>query len=174
MYDKEEKLPVALKYGLTIAGINIVWILLTFLMGVERTPSFVNGLLGLGVTVISIFLLAQSVRTIKSMQNGYLSFGDGFFTGSLTTIIGSTVYAIFMYIYFKMINTAFFEWVKEESLNNVDVDELDKVEDFLDVIMSPGFISILSGFFYFIGGLILSAIIAVMLHDKTPKHIETV
>lgn len=168
-FKKVSKLPVGIKYGLIIAAINIIWGLLTYLMGIGTSPGVFNSLLGLGVAIISIFLIFQGIRGVKRMQGGFLTFGGGFITGILITIAASVVYSIYMYFYLKMINPGMLEVARDRAMSGMSEEEMEQVGQYIDMFVSPGFASLSTLFIYLVGGVIISAIIAAVIKNNSPE-----
>ncbi len=171
LYNEAPKFPIGVKYGLIVAAINIIWNLLTYIMGVGLDPGFFNSLLSTGVTVISILIFFQGVKSLKKLQNGYLSFTDGFVTGAIITVVASIVYGIFYYIYLKWINPEIFQTVKDIGMESMTEEQREQVGQVMDTIMTAGMVSLTTIMFYLIAGCILSLIIAAILRNKAPKPI---
>ncbi len=161
---------LALKYGLIIAGINIIWGLLAYLVGAEGKISFINSILGLGVTILSVWFLVQAIKERKTMQNGILKIIDGVKTGAMTSLIAASAYGIYLYYYLTKVNPNLYNEAKETSLQNMDDEMIEEMSGLIDTILSPGFITMLSVGSYIIGGIILSVGIAAYYKSDTQNN----
>lgn len=162
---------LAFRQGLTLAGINIIWSLATFVLGAERSPSVINSMLSFGVSVISVILLVQGIKAVRNMQNGRLSFGQGIKTGTMISVVAAVSYGLYMYLYFKFINPDIFSWLKEESLREVGSGEMELAENMMNTILSPVFMSILITIFYIMGGFILSLLVSALYKSESQDQI---
>jgi hypothetical protein len=97
-------------FGLYVAGITIVVILIEFVTGIDRTDAAQYfGLLGMVFLAIGIWL-AQKAR--KAEQGGTLTYGQGVGTGMMVALTAGFVSAVFMIVYLTWINPDLLDYIK--------------------------------------------------------------
>lgn len=111
-----------------------------------------------------IYLAAKERR---ELQNDRLSFGEGFGTGAMVTIIGAAITAVVFYLNAKFFNRAFIENAKleaEEALENKYSSD-EQVEMALQMI-GPGMLSFTHFIIVAIIGIIAALIVAAIVRKE--------
>lgn len=169
LYKSVKASPVGIQYGLMIAGINIIWALLGYLMGVQESAGTVNVLLSTAVFILSLVLFVQGMRKVKRMQNGFITFGKAFKVGAIISIVFSIVYCIYNYLYFAFLDNQLLQKMKDQQLDALTEEQVESLQSMYDTMFTPMVVSSLSFVMFLIGGLILSAIIAAVIRQNPPE-----
>jgi hypothetical protein len=158
---------VALKWG-AITGITLI----VFSVILNISGQFGNKGLGALIYVFIIAGIILCIREFKTLNNGFMSFGQGFGAGTLMTAIASILSAIFTYIYMTLIDTTLSgkildnarqEWEKQ----GMSSDQIEQAESYSKMFMSPGAIFGFTVVFLVLFGLVVSLIAsAIMKKDK--------
>ncbi len=169
--EKPSPARVALKWGLISAVISIVYSVIMVLIGKYQDPSMntVNFLFGLAVAT---GVLIYALREFRTLNNGYLSFGQGLGVGTLTSAVSGVVAGLFTFIYLKFIDPSALEksmdlarqkW-EEQGMSDAQIEQAEK---YAAMFTSPGAIFVFTVFGAILIGFILSLIVsAIMRREK--------
>jgi len=161
---------VSLRYGLIAGLAAIAFFVLMDLLGQSGNQplQYVQYL----ILAIIIFF---AHKYFKDEGDGYLKFGQGLGIGVLISLISSVVSSIFFYIYVTFINTDYLSYMRDLQIEEMEKQgmsdaQIDQALGFMDNIMNPPVlmvISIISTVFF---GLIISLIIAAITQKKKPEN----
>ena len=168
MQEKPSTARVALKWGVVLGVVLIVYTLILFL-----TEQVGNQNLGWISLALSVTFIVLAMREFRTLNEGYLSLGEGMGVGTLVSAISGLISATFSTIYTTFIDTAFYERLTDTMQEQLEEQgrsetEIEQSMEIMKMFQSPG----LSFAFGLIGavvfGLILSLIIAAILRKKRP------
>jgi hypothetical protein len=163
----------SLKYGLMLGGILAAVPLIFFALGIEKEEIMqtISGFLNVGIAAVIVFLGIRETREIQG--NGFISFGTGFSTGMMISMIGGAISAAFTYLYFTIINPGMVTYIKlkqEEKMmeGGMSDADLEKFSGTMDFWTNPGIMSAFSFLVMIFLGLVLSLICAGILKKEDP------
>lgn len=163
---------VALKWGLILGIALIIYSLILFL-----TDNIGNTGLSFVSSAISIVGLILAMRDYRTLNGGYMTYGEGVSTGTLTATVSGVLSSLFSVFYTTVIDPG----VMERMMNQVS----DKLEDsglsdeqieqqmsFMQLFQSPGLTFVIGVIGAAIGGLLFSLIIAAFLRRNKANPFE--
>ncbi len=168
MQEKPSTARVALKWGIILGIVLIVYTLILFL-----TDQAGNQNLGWISLALSVTFIVLAMREFRTLNEGYLSLGEGVGVGTLVSAISGLISATFSTFYTFFIDTAFYERLTDTMQERLEEQgrsdaEIEQSAEIMKMFQNPG----LSFAFSLIGavlfGLILSLIIAAILRKKRP------
>ena len=113
----------AVKYAVIAWVISIVWTLIQHVLGYNTTKHEIGQYTRMLGAFVFYFLLFIAIYQARKQQGGSLSFGEGFKTGAVMTVIYSAGISIWYALYGEVINTQYktslmaFERSKLEAAN---------------------------------------------------------
>ncbi len=143
-------------------------------LGLEKddTVQQVSGYLNMAIAATMIFLGTKEFRDKDG--NGFMSFGSGFSTGMIITLIGSAISTVFTYLYFSFINPGMVTYIRmkqeEELLNRGMSDsEVEMMAENMANWMTPGVMSAVAFAVLILIGLLFSLICSGILKKEDPS-----
>lgn len=162
--------PTIWKYSFIIAACTFAYTLVLYFTGLAASTG--PGLLSF---VIFIVLLVTGMRTYRSLNGGYMTFGAAAIIGIMISIIASILSSTLNTLYLAFIDNSILSAMTEKAMQKLQatpgisqqqIDVMKKIyENFL---FTPGgllVIGIISGV---IGGVIISLILAAILKKAPP------
>lgn len=165
-----------IKYGIILAAVAFLMTLITSMGPVpqpgEMSPVLmIMGLLGFAVP-IAIGVLG--LREFRNLNEGFMSFGQGFQTGMWTYVIGYGVASVLSFVYYSFFNSEYLDesynsvMIQLENTPNMTEGMLDLFEGVYGFMFSPMgnlIMGIVSGFLM---GAIYSLIISAIMKKDMP------
>lgn len=174
------KWPLALRWGiiggLGSAAVSMIWHVAGWS---SYGSSFSAGNFAM-MPVNWAVILGALVMGMKQHRDetlgGHITFGEGFNTGILITLVMSAVSAVFMVVFFKFVAPDVLVDVMEKSRSDMedrgmDDEAVEQAMKFASFFASPLFFAITGFISKFFGGLILSLIGAAIVKKDTPTSI---
>ncbi len=170
--EKPSTARVALKWGLISAVISIVYSVIMIVIGKYQDPSLNALNIAFGL-VVGVGILIYALKEFRTLNNGYLSYGEGLGVGTLTSGVSGVVAGLFSFVYLKFIDASALEkslamardqW--EES--GMSEEQIEQAEKYTTMFSSPGVIFVFSVFGALLFGFILSLIIAAVMRREKP------
>lgn len=156
---------VGLKWGLLSAGAAV---LLFVVRAVTSTNPFDNKAWGWTIVTlaVSVVLLVLSHREFKTNGNGYMSYGQGFKIGFVSSVVSLIVYGLFVLLYTSLIDTNVMDNVyqaqrEEMEANNMPDEQIDMAIGFTQKLFWP---------IFFVMGLIFSTVFVLIITIFTQKN----
>ncbi len=163
MNDQVSTARVALKWGVILGIALIIYTLVLFL-----TDNVGNSKLGWISFIVSIGGLVMAMRDYRTLNGGFMSYGEGLSVGTLTAGVSGLLSSLFSVFYTTVIDTGAMERMVDKTREQLEEsglsdDQIDQQIKFVEMFQSPG----LSFAFGVIGaiifGLLLSLIIAAIM-----------
>lgn len=161
--------PVAVKYGLITALVGIVYSLI--LMVTDLGDNRILSSIGYIIMIVGIVL---AMKQYKSINYGYMSYGQGLGIGSLVSVIFGFLSGIFTWLYTTFVDPDYMARMMEkqrvelleQGLSDEQIDASMKIaENFqgpFTMIFGAAVITLIVGF-------ILSLIIAAVMKNSRPE-----
>jgi len=160
----------AVIYGLYVSAATIVLSLIEYFTGLWSQPS--AGWLGLLSVAFLLFGILFCIQDRKKNEfNGSATYGQGFASGMLVSLVAGVVAAIFMYVYASFINPELIDFIRSKAEqgmreNKMTQDQIDQAMKITKIWISVGG-QVLQAFVgTILIGLILSLIIAIFTRTK--------
>lgn len=163
---------IALKWGLIAGVINIVYSVILVAIGKYQEPSMntINSIFGIAIAV-GVLILAM--REYRTLNGGFMSFGQGLGVGTLTSAISGVAAGLFNFIYMQFIDPS----VPEQMMDRVrdqwerqglSDSQIEQAEPITAMMMQPGMIFVITVFASLLFGLIISLIVAAVMRREKP------
>jgi len=168
MEEKTSTARVALKYGLVVAVVTMVYSTILYVAGLGS-----NKILASMTYLFMIVAIVLAMKDFREKNGGFISYGEGLGLGSLTSAVLGLLSSAFTIFYLQFIDsnmlTQSMDQMREE-LERKGMDDA-QIESALEVsqkFMSPGimFVTVILG--YLIMGFIFSLIIAAIMRKEKP------
>ena len=160
--------PIAYSYGLYLALVSIVVLVIMYVANLEK-----NWALSIASSLASIVIFVYGIKTFKLKNGGFLSLGDAIKVGLAIAVIGGVIAAIYAYIHYAYIYPEFIEITKEQAYlqiteQNPDMsaDQIDKSMEISSLFMTPMFFSLSTVIGTLIFGLIVSLIAGLIMKKE--------
>lgn len=166
----------SVKYGLLLGGILSAIPLIFYALGLEKVAMLqkVSGFINVALTGTLIFIGIKETR--QMLGNGYISFGKGFSTGMVISVIGAAISAVTTYLYFTVINPGMLTYIKmkqeEEFLKQGMSDaDVEKMAGSMEFMSSPEMMTAFALLGMVLLGLVISLICAGILKKEDPAEL---
>lgn len=164
------------RFALLYAGVLIGFSLLFYGLGMERNTAVekFNQWFGMIALLGAIFLAIKARR--NETGEGYLTFGQGFGTGMMTTLIGSFLVSLYTLIYFRILNPGMMDYIKlrqeEEMLKRgMDEAQVEQAISQMETFSTPEMMSLFLMLGTLLLGLVISLIVTAFLKKDSPEMI---
>lgn len=168
---------ISIRYGLIYAVLSILWTLLMFVTGLNRSESINTiNLLATLITIVCCVLAVKEYR--KLIGNGYILFGQAFRQALAVCVIGGIIsVAFYAFVYLTVIDPSYLEWMNEQQY--VRMEEMGMSEQAIEaaVIQSARFMK--PAWFFTFGiagslfiGAVVALIVAAVLKKPNPYEIS--
>jgi membrane-bound ClpP family serine protease len=164
---------VALKWGAFLGVTLMVITLVMYLTDQTANPLF--SVLTLGSMVAFLIL---SMRDFRSLNGGYMSYGEGLGVGTLVSAIGGLLSAAFITFYNVVIDPTVQQRALEaarekmEEQGKLTDEQIDQALEFSQKFQSPGFTFIAGVLGTIIMGFLLSLIVAAFIRRNKANPFE--
>jgi Protein of unknown function (DUF4199) len=162
----------------TLAGAFLVLIL--YFAGFHSDPAKLGAAKvvgGFGSLAIAIACTVLGVRARREEKAASEEFGYAatLWAGVLISAVAAVLGAIFTYAYHAFINPGFSQILLQDAMSKMEAkglsgDQLDKIESFNRILFSPAAMALIALIFGFIGGVIISLIVAAFLKRPAPAQ----
>jgi len=167
--EKPSTARIALKWGLISSIIIIIYTVILYMTGLFKNSalSWISFL----ILIIGIFF---ATREYKSLNNGFLSFGEGLGVGTLTSAVAGLIGSIFSYIYINMIDTTIMQQMSDLQRESMEArgmssEQIDQAMEMAAKFTSPGMIFLFGLLGYVFIGFIFSLIISAIIKKDKPE-----
>ncbi len=163
----------ALRYGGIAAAVLIIIGLLMYLTGMidyeaagSGSGNWMANILNWAVWIGGIVMAIKFHR--DSELGGFISFGRGFYTGFLTSLVMGVIGAIWTYVFFTFVAPETLDLMTQGAMDNMSEEEAEAAGDMMGMFMSPVFFSIVMVIGALIMGSIFSLIAAAIMKKDHP------
>lgn len=166
---EEQELPstrtLGLKYGAISGLLGVVLFMIIDFAGYSG-----NRQAGWLSYVITIVVLVLAQREYKQEGDGHMDYREGITIGAWVAFVGSLISGAFISIYAAIINPAYLENIKQQSIMSMEERGMSDREIEQAMEMSSMFMSPTAMFFFgFIGGFVVTFVIALLISAITKK-----
>ncbi len=165
------KSSTVLSWGLYLGIASILFTLLISYSGLMG-----NKVVGLLWYVILAVVLVLGIKHYKEKENnGYLKYSQGLGLGTLTGLVAGVINGLFTYVFYTIIDPSVHEqlvvFTQEEALKNGATEAgLEQAESFMNILLSPGMLSLSNILSTVFMAFIFSLVIAAILKkDQEPE-----
>lgn len=161
--------PTAGKYGLILGLASIAYSMILWTTGM-----FTNQALGWVSYLISIAVIVLALREYRSLNGGFMSFGQGVGLGVLVALIGGVISSIWSYVYLSFIDPGMVDTIRDMAMqqlyDNPQMTEeaIEMAEPWIERTTSPLFLLLMGIFGSVIGGLIIALIASAIMRKDRP------
>lgn len=165
-------------YGLTLGTIFIAGSLyMTHLLFYNNPDIESNDFLGYIVMIIIYSLIFFGIRNYRNKYlNGVISFKEAFKTGTMTTLVASTLYVVIWLFYYYLFLPDFLDKYTEYVLRHASASELEEktkmMQDFKTMYKNPLFVILITYAEILPLGLLVSLISSFILKKKKTINFE--
>ena len=167
MENKPSTFIITLGYGVIIALALIVFSLILYLLGLDKTP----GLMYLSYVLLLLGIILVQLNYRNKYQGGFMEYGKAFTIGMLSSLFVSIIVAIYTFIFFKYIDPG----AMEEAMVMAEQKMIDRGMSDMEVeqgmamaekFQSVGFYTAMALIGNFIVGIILSLITSIFVKKE--------
>lgn len=166
---------IAVRYGLIYIGINILWSLLTYVTGMNRSDlAWIFNTLAM---LIPVLCIVYAVKEYKStIGNGYMSFSQVFKHGLVISLIGGIGISAYLLVYTGYIDPEFNDYVLNKQVeelqeSGMSEEQIDRTVEMVEKYRSPFYTFTFGVFGSLFVGSIISLILAAVLKKPNPEGI---
>ncbi len=165
---KPSVLSVGLKFGAILGLASIVIHLVQVAIGANPMDnSWVNNIINL-VLVVGVVVFAH--KAFKENGDGYMSYGQGLGLAMVVVLVSLVISAIWMLIYFNIIDTSAFDAIWEKAA--ADMEAKGQSDEQIEMAMTWGrklfWVFFLAGSLFW--GLIIGLIVTIFTQKKAPEQ----
>jgi len=165
----------AVRYGLIYGGLSVVWSLMTYITGLNRSDSS-SIIQGLSI-IIPILCCVLAVREYKAnIGEGFISFGKAFKESMIVSLIGIIIAGIFSVIYTTYIDPTFMDFVMNKEYEKME--EQGMSPEMIELSMSqakmftrPAMQLVFALFGGLFIGAVISLVVAGIMKNPNPEEI---
>lgn len=164
---------VALKWGVILGVAQIAFSTLIFV-----TDNFGNNTLGSVTYLLIAVALVLAMRDFRTLNGGYMAYGEGISVGTLTAAISGLLSSLFSVFYMTVIDTNVMQRVIDktreqmEEQGNLSDEQIDQAIEITQNFQSPGILFAIGVIGSAIIGLIFSLIIAAIMKKAKANPFE--
>lgn len=169
--------PIAVRYGLIIAGAGVLISLVGFLTNTEPalpTTGSIKWLYMLGGLAVSIWAISTAIKADREQLGGFISLGRCVGLGAFIGLVSGLVSMLYMLVYAYVINPGFTnemlaamhaQW-EEQGLND---EQIEMASGMVGMFTNPVFLSITQVFNGVITAVVISLIAGLVLKREPAK-----
>lgn len=158
-------------YGFVLAFVGIVLALTGYLLGLQtdKAGSALASLFGWVGTILTFFILWLGVRAEREGRpDQRITFGQGFVTGILITLIGAGIGAVYTFMHFSFINPEFGDHMmvmiqQKWAETGMTGRQMDAAEKVTRIFFHPAVMAVTGFLAQLFFGVIFSLIVAAIL-----------
>ncbi|MGA0559049.1 DUF4199 domain-containing protein [Larkinella sp. VNQ87] len=168
MEEKPSTARLALKWGVISGVISMI-----FTTVVNLTGQFTHSAVPWISLVIAVVIIVLAMREYRTLNGGFMSYGEGVSLGALLSIISALVSITYSLIYTTFIDPTIRQQIMDkarEDLENRGMadDQIEQAMSFTEKLQSPGMQFVFGIIFAGIFGLLISLVVAAFLRRKKP------
>ncbi|RYC71918.1 MULTISPECIES: DUF4199 domain-containing protein [Spirosoma] len=172
MTDQPSPARVALKWGGLLGIALILYSLFLFL-----TDNIGNTGLGAITYLLSIVGITLAMRDFRTLNGGFMSYGEGLSVGTLTAAVSGLLSSLFSVFYTTVIDSGVMERMMDQARERLEDsglsdDQIDQQMEFMQMFQSPGLTFVFGIIGSVVLGFILSLIIAAFIRRNKANPFE--
>ncbi|WP_080241216.1 DUF4199 domain-containing protein [Spirosoma rigui] len=172
MNDETSTARVALKWGVITGLALIVYSTLLYTLG-----QMANGMLTVIIYVIIIIGLVLGMREYRTLNGGYLTFGEGVGLGALLSAVAGLLSSAYTVLYSTVIDPGMQERVTEQMRDQLETqgmsdEQIEQAVSIAQTFQSPGLQFIIGIFGTIFIGVVFSLVIAAILRQSKANPFE--
>jgi len=157
---------VALKWGIILGLVSIVYSTILFLT--DNVGDSWTSFVSIGISVGGLIM---AMREFRTLNEGYMTYGEGLTVGMTTSVVSGLLSSLFSLFYMSFIDTNVMAKVADKTREKLEEsglsdDQIDQQMEMMERFQSPGFTFTFGILAVIIGGLILSLIIAAFMRKN--------
>lgn len=168
MEEKPSVARIALKWGVIAGVVYMIYTTVLYL-----TELFGNSSLGFISFALAIVFIVLAMREFKTLNNGFMSYGEGLSVGTLVSAISGLISSTYGLVYTTFIDPTIPQKLQDKiqeqwEAQGMTDEQIEQASGMMQWTQSPGitfFFGILAAI---IGGLIISLIVAAILRKNKP------
>lgn len=166
---------IALRYGLIYTGINILWSLLMYVTGLNRSE--VSWIFNTLAMLIPVLCIVYAVKEYKAtVGQGFMPFGEVFRHGLVITLVGGIGISAYLLVYSEYIDPGFNDYILNQQIEEMQEsgmsdEKIDQAIEMGERFRTPFYMftfGVLGSLFV---GSIVSLIMAAILKKPNPEGI---
>ncbi|GAB3692908.1 hypothetical protein GCM10027592_12260 [Spirosoma flavus] len=164
---------IALKWGLILGIGLIIYSTITFTVDLVNSPW--AGFVTYGLIIIASIL---AMRDFRKRNGGYMSYGEGFTSGTLTAAVGGLISSLFSVFYMTIIDSGLMQRVAEKARERLEDEgtmsdeDIDRAIGIMEKFQSPGFLFVFGVIGTALLGVVFSVIIAAFIRRNKNNPFE--
>ena len=160
-----------IKYGFWMAFTGFIWLLTERIIGVQDTYLEYRPLSSVLFSIpiaIGLFLMMFNKARLENYSLKYMLLLK---SGSITTVAGATLYLIFSYAFFTIVNPNYSQIMVDLSIqkNNLPAEKLEDFRKLAEASFAPSSLAMQSFAFFIMTGILLSLILPLFVSRKNAK-----
>jgi energy-converting hydrogenase Eha subunit A len=168
--------PTGNKWGLIQGLIGVVLSLIFFMTGMMdmsgTKSNLIPNIVSYGAVIATLYMALKAHK--EEDLGGYLSLGRAVKMGAYIGLIAGVLSAIFLFVYFKFIQTDFLNTITETAISKAeekgqDPDEVRKGMEMVSWMFSPGFFSIIGLLTSVFMNVIFALILGLIMKKDPPR-----
>lgn len=169
MEEKVSTTQVAMRYGIILALIAIVYYLILSFAGLQANQAM--GWIGY-IFLVAIVVIAHN--DFKKNGDGYMSYGQGLGIGSLIALIAGAINSIFLFIYINFIDDSVLGIMRDAQIEQMERrgmsdEQIEQAMETTSFMSSPVMVAVFAFIGYLFIGFILSLIISAITKKTNPN-----
>lgn len=170
--------PTAMRYGLIWGLVAIVFGLLMHVLGFSDPSTTSTGMsvvMTLISTAITIAFIVLAIKHHRDQElGGYMTFGRGFKTGFMTTLIYAVIATIWMVIFFNFINPDMFDAINATMVEQwedagMSDEEIEQAQSMAGMFTGPTAMTVMTFLGTLFWGAIISLIASAVMKKDPPQ-----
>lgn len=168
MEEKVSTARVALKYGVLVSVVIMVYTTIINVAGLSQNPVFSS--LQFIFIIVAIVL---AMKNFRAENNGYMAYGEGLGLGTLLSAVMGLLVSAFSTFYNRFIDNTIIPQAMDKvradmERKGLDDAQIDSAVEMAQKFSSPGIMFIFGVFGTIITGFIISLIVAAILRKEKP------
>lgn len=167
--EKPSTARIALKWGIITSVVIIIYSVISYMTGLFKntTSSYLSFLFLLGGIILA-------VKEYKTLNNNFLSFGEGLGVGTLMSAVTGLISSLFSIVYMLMIDTTIMQQLGDMQVEQLEKrgmtpEEIDQAMEMMSKFSSPGMLFVFAVLGYIFFGFIWSLIVAAVQKNEKPE-----
>lgn len=168
MAKKPSALLIGLGYGTLTALAGVVFSLILFVTELDQTQSWMQNLTYL-ITLGGILLAQITYR--NKYNNGFITYGEAFKIGLLTSLFLAIITSIYLFIFFRYIDPGSMDLImqkaEQQMLDQGKTDlEIEQGMKFMQMVNNAGWYTFFGFLGTFFGGVVISLITSIFVKKE--------